>query len=421
MNSQTSGSMPPVFILSCERAGSTLLRYIVDTHPDICSPAELHTGRLCASLIHTARLLGLGQVSQAVDKSDRTRLAFLEVRRVVSEWMDSYARRKGKRMWCEKSPRNLKYLDVLKNVFPDAKYICLHRHCMDVVQSCLEGSANGFVVDLAYYARNISDSYAHRSGNHISAFIDSWIDKAERLLRFEQENASNCFRIKYESLVENPGEVLRPMFEFLGVEWDERLPNQVFSIAHDQGPGDQKAAFSKRIHRDSVGRGSTISRSLIPRDMVDRMNSLLVELGYPIVGPDWGINTSANGIPSENRESAESPSDQVSESLIKDIFSTHFPRQLEKHRDRLPQIRGNYKFIVTGSGGGTWTINLKEGHNSINTENGEADCTFMVSATDLAQMVSGKLNAANATIEGRLRVAGDSRLALALGPLLLGA
>jgi putative sterol carrier protein len=366
--------------------------------------------------MHTAKLLGLGQVSEAVDKPDRNRLASLEVRRIVSEWMDSYARRKGKRMWCEKSPRNLKYLSVLKEVFPDAKYICLHRHCMDVVQSCIEGSANGFFVDLVYYARNISDTYDPGSGNHISAFIDSWADKTERLLRFEEENASNCFRIKYESLVENPGETLKPMFEFLGVEWDERLLEQVFSVAHDQGPGDQKVAFSRSIHRDSIGRGATISRGLLRREAVDRMNSLLAELDYRIVGPDWGVAPRGE---TEEREPKESPSNEVTESRVQEIFSVHFPRQLEKHSDRLPQVRANYKFIVTGSGGGTWTINLKEDQKSVEAGNGEADCTIMVSSADLVEMVSGKLNVANATMDGRLRVAGDTRLALALGPLLL--
>jgi putative sterol carrier protein len=43
----------------------------------------------------------------------------------------------------------------------------------------------------------------------------------------------------------------------------------------------------------------------------------------------------------------------------------------------------------------------------------------MVSSSDLIQMVSGKLNAANAIVKGRLRVAGNSRLALGIGPILL--
>jgi hypothetical protein len=389
----------------------------------MCSPAELHTGRLCESLIHTFSLLGRGEVSGAVDERDRYRLAFIEVRRVVSEWMTSYAQSKGKRLWCEKTPRNLKYLDVLKDVFPDAKYLCLHRHCMDVVHSCLEGSIRGFFVDISYYARNISDPYARGAGNHISTFIDSWMDKTDKMLKFEQANATSCLRIKYEDIVEHPGETLKPVFEFLGVEWDKSLLDQVFSTQHDNGPGDKKILFSKKIHGDSIGQGSSISLGLIPPDMLEKMNTLLARLGYPIVAPGWEMRPSAPGLPSEQQGKQEAVSDeagQANESVIKDIFASHFPQQLSRQVDRLPQMRGKYKFVVTGSGGGTWTINLREGQGRITTDNGEADCTITVSSNDLIQMVKGNLNAANASIQGRLRVAGDSKLALMIGPVLLG-
>jgi len=63
---------------------------------------------------------------------------------------------------------------------------------------------------------------------------------------------------------------------------------------------------------------------------------------------------------------------------------------------------------------------LKSDEIQIGADNGESDCTFMVSADDLIRMVNGQLNAANASMQGRLRVAGDSRLALMLGPILLG-
>ena len=424
MNSNlTSTVPPPSFILSCERAGSTLLRYIVDTHPDMCSPPELHTGRLCESLVHMFSLLGLGQVSNAVDRSDRYRLAYSEARRVVSEWMSAYADSKGRRMWCEKSPRNLKYLDVLKEVFPDAKYICLHRHCMDVVHSCLEGAGNGFFVDISYYARNISDSYARTNGNHISTFIDSWMDKTDRLLRFERENPSNCYRIKYESIVEDPGAALKPMFEFLGVEWDEKVLDQVFAMQHDQGPGDRKVAFTRKIHRDSIGQGMKVSTSLIPADILEKMNATLTRLDYPEVGPGWEIGYSNPRPPNGHQQSApvSDQNGQSADSAIRNIFGTHFPRLLKKNVDRLSYIRGRYKFVVTGDGGGTWTIDLKSDEVRIGQESGESDCTIMVSSDDLIRMVNGQLNAANASMQGRLRVAGDSRLALMIGPILLGA
>jgi len=87
----------------------------------------------------------------------------------------------------------------------------------------------------------------------------------------------------------------------------------------------------------------------------------------------------------------------------------------------LPQVRGIYKIVVTGTGGGTWVINLRNDEGRITAEDGEADCTIMVSSGDIIQMVNGELNAINARIQGRLRVAGNGTLAMMSGPILLGA
>ena len=128
---QSSATLP-VFVLSCERSGSTLLRYIIDTHPQICSPAHLHLGQLCRSL-YTSIFYSLGQTMEVTDEATREQLVAVETRRIVDELMERYVRAKGKQMWCEKTTENLQYLKNLNDVFPDARYICLYRNCMDVV------------------------------------------------------------------------------------------------------------------------------------------------------------------------------------------------------------------------------------------------------------------------------------------------
>jgi hypothetical protein len=77
------------------------------------------------------------------------------------------------------------------------------------------------------------------------------------------------------------------MFAALGLEWDERLLKEIFSTQHDQGSGDRKVLFTKKINTDSIGRGSTISRSFIPDNLLENMNGLLARLDYPLVGDDW--------------------------------------------------------------------------------------------------------------------------------------
>ncbi len=53
--------------------------------------------------------------------------------------------------------------------------------------------------------------------------VENWVDKTGKLLAFEREHPECCFRIKYEDVVFNPPETLRPMFAFLNLEWSDTL------------------------------------------------------------------------------------------------------------------------------------------------------------------------------------------------------
>ena len=417
IDAQVSDSTTPVFILSCERAGSTLLRYIIDTHPEICSPGELHLGHLCEDLGHVADLLSVGEVAGAANSEDRLRRINAEVRRMVTGLMETYAKSKGKRMWCEKTPRNLGYLDILKAVFPDAKYICLHRNCMDVVHSCIESSKVGFFVDISYYAKNIPSTYARSAFGHASVFADSWADKTGRLLAFERENPEQCFRVKYESLVADPVATLGPMFEFLGLDFDPAMLDGVFTSKHDRGPGDVKVMYAKKINRKSIGMGSTVSRRLLPGELLARVNGLLEELGYPTVGEDWDTAPSPflAAVP-EREENGHSRT--ITET--KQVFDSYFPKRLKTESDKLRGLDGTYKFVVTGEDGGVWRIALENTAGRIVAGEGEAPYTITVAAGDLVDMVNGRLNAAMAFEMGKVRVMGDLRQVMGVGQVLLG-
>jgi putative sterol carrier protein len=393
---------PPVFVLSCERSGSTLLRYIIDTHPEICSPAHLHLGQLCSSL-YTTILFSLGQT---IEEAMRERLVISEIRRVVDELMERYVRIKGKQVWCEKTTENLQYLNPINDVFPDARYICLYRNCMDVVHSSIECSRLGFMPELAPYVQK-------RPDNVVAAMVDSWIEKTSVLIEFELAHPEQCFRIKYETLVTDPSRTLSAMFAALGLEWDERLLKEVFSTQHDQGSGDRKVLFTKKINADSIGRGSTISRSNIPADLLDKMNRLLARLDYPSVGDDWDSAPSPHlpvGIAREESEIVSS---------VEVMFRSYVPQLLKNENAALAGISGRCKFDV-GDGGGTWMLTLQDSQGVAEAVDGDADCTVRISAADLLDLVNGRLNSIAAFDQGKIHIMGDYDLANKVGRLLFG-
>jgi protein-tyrosine sulfotransferase len=384
------------FIISTARSGSTLLRYILNSHPAISCPGELYLGQLCRDLYLTVDNTK-GQVAAASDRTKRELIVLDEVRRIVLELMDSYASARNAQIWCEKTPTNVNHLRTLARVFPEAKYICLYRNCMDVVYSLIEANTHGWYPDLVHYV--------HRNPeNIISAMIESWIDKTNRMVEFERVNPANCFRLKYESLVLDPPNTLKPLFEFLRLEWNPLVLSEVFSTQHDPGPGDIKIRFSRRINESSIGKGSRLPLRAISDDLLEKMNNLFVKLDYAVIGPDWDFT------PSPYR--AESMDEQVEYvEAVKQVFTKHIPQRVREQMERLEGLKGKCKFIIPELGSKAWMVDLTGEAGHLVSGNSTADFTITISADDLTDIVSGRSNAGESFLQGKLRVGGDLTLA----------
>lgn len=397
----------PIFILCCDRSGSSLLRYIVDTHPDIASPAELNLGQVCQSLYGLVNGT-LGETVYA-EKSEKDQQVIGRVRQLLSEIMEDYVSAKGKKLWCEKSPSNLQHLSCLKSVFPEAKYICLYRHGMDVVHSCLESSRLSLMPEqLSYVCQN--------SGSLVGAMTQNWVEKTQKILTFEQTYPEQCFQIKYESYVVNPVATLQPLFEFLEVDWDETLLDSVFSIQHDLGPEDPKVAYSKRIHKGSIGKGAQIDTLRIPSPLMTQMNQLLETLSYPTVGPNWGIdayssliNSSSEKMQSDNGHSPQITLD-VSPSKASEALISFCKSRLDTLIDGLEGRSVSYKLRFINDLHNIWTIDLTNQDYPIQQVDKDADCTLTFTPEDALNIVNGSANPIELWMQSKLKISGDRNL-----------
>jgi hypothetical protein len=399
-------SNSPVFIISSERSGSTLLRYIVDTHPEMTSPGQLYLGELCHHLYRAIERT-IGAVSGITDEEGKKRMVYDEVKRIVLEFMDRYTTTKNKRIWCEKTPVNLGYMDTIKGVFPEAKYICLYRNAMDVVHSCLENWKWGFVPQHFPYIHQYPD-------NFVSAMVKRWIDNTETLLAFENDNPSQCYRIKYESLAQDPPANLEPMFDFLGVQWDVSILEAVFSTWHDEGDGDLKVKYSTQIYMNSIGKGSKINLSHIPEPLLKEMNAQLEKLNYPIIGQDWDTAPSPY-----LSQSAALPKRSVVES-IEEIFLDYLPHRLNQFKSNLNDNKILCKVVVKGKEEGFWLIDSTDPGNQVRIcdRDANSECVLTIEGNDLIDIINGNLNPAEAQMQGKIHLAGDGTQAAQLGRLL---
>ena len=100
------------------------------------------------------------------------------------------------------------------------------------------------------------------------------------------------------------------------------------------------------------------------------------------------------------------------EGKLKDRISK--PEEAEKAKSEVGAI---YKFVITGDGGGTWVVNLKD---DIGVTEGDADsgCTVTVADSDFVDIIEGRLNGQMDFMQGKLKIDGDMSLAMKLQTVL---
>ena len=86
---------------------------------------------------------------------------------------------------------------------------------------------------------------------------------------------------------------------------------------------------------------------------------------------------------------------------------------------------GIYQFNLTGAGNKvkSWTVDLKTGPKGKvyeGTAQPKADVTLSMSDDDCVAMFSGKLNTQQAFMQGKLKIKGDMKFAMKLGPIIAG-
>ncbi len=276
----------PVFVLCGGRSGSTLLRFVLDSHPDLACPPETSLSFACSYLANAWSLLA-GQPVPPNPQGAAPVIpdsAVAGIRQSLELMIGPYLARRGKSRYCDKSLDAADHADLLMRLFPGVKFICLYRHPMDVIASGMEACPWG----LRGYG---FDRYgAAFPGNAVMALAHFWADHAAANLRVEERAPDRCHRVRYEDLVADPEGVAEKMFAFLGVPPAPGVSGRCFTPDRERGGGsDYKIWHTSQITTDSVGRGWSIPAHMIEPAMAARMNQLADRLAYIRVDATWGV------------------------------------------------------------------------------------------------------------------------------------
>lgn len=255
----------PIIIGGFYRSGTSLLRRLLDSHPNIyCGPEvkffmDFYGTYLKDDLAHirlfkTLRTMGL---------DDTTLLnvfgkAFIECHEIA-------AGKFGKARWADKNPENVLYLDQWYTLLNgDFIFINVIRNPLDALASLLE---TGF-------KKTVPKKLSQKA-----ALCSVYLDKA---FSFIDKHPDISYTLRYEDLVTEPQETLSALLSYLGETYDEAMLSDFFSHHRKSGIEDPKVAKTRSVHSHSIGRWKKDLSKRQVRICQEHLSSWITKLKYNI-------------------------------------------------------------------------------------------------------------------------------------------
>lgn len=236
----------------CGSSGTTLVRHMLNRHPEVsCGPeSTVFLERVTEPAELGARMGFQPSEIEAWQRASRSQAEFIDL------FQAACLARAGKRIWADKTPENIRRLSFLWRHFPAARFIHVIRDGRDVAcslrrQSWMKDRGRDPLATLVHCGQYWADRVAiRRSINGDPRYIE----------------------LRYEELVREPEQALRPVLEFLGLDWSERILSPDARTRRDPAAG---PAFTS-----SVGRWRTELTEPEVQALKAVTGPLLVELGY---------------------------------------------------------------------------------------------------------------------------------------------
>jgi Sulfotransferase family len=196
----------PIFIVGCSRSGTSMLRDLLRSHPNLCFPPESHfiprfyaawgdpsSDREARALAR--RILSLQTIRRWELDLDPPAFAscrsFAEILQVL---FGSFARSLGRPRWGDKTPHQVARLPVLAQIFPRARFLHIYRDGRDVA--------------LSWVPRRFGP------GNVYGA-ATAWRSLVTAGVRDGAELGERYMQVRYESVLDQPGEEMRAICRFV--------------------------------------------------------------------------------------------------------------------------------------------------------------------------------------------------------------
>jgi len=203
---------PPIIIGGCPRSGTTLLRTMLDSHPNIYSGVELAiTMQVAQATIDTWKAIGSrAESSYGIDDGDIARAYGKSIEHILEKIRE----RSGKPRVADKMPQSVQHFNTLSWMLPDSLFIHVIRDGRDTACSII----------------NHTVEFKDKQGNPMWFTKDAveatkywnWITNRGLLMR-NHPNCDRYYEIFYENLIKDTETEMRKLLDFLGEPWNDRV------------------------------------------------------------------------------------------------------------------------------------------------------------------------------------------------------
>jgi hypothetical protein len=180
----------PVFVISSVRSGSTLLRVLLNSHPEIRAPHEMHLRTLSVGLTKPYTTKAMAELGL-----DQRELEYLLWDRILHRELVL----SGKQIIVDKTPGNAAVWKRLHEGWPQARYLFLLRHPASMVSSLIAGRP---------------DRELEPTVREVLGYVDA-VEAAR--------NNLDGLTVRYEDLTEQPAQVTQEICAYLGVPWTTKM------------------------------------------------------------------------------------------------------------------------------------------------------------------------------------------------------
>jgi hypothetical protein len=283
----------PIFIVGVPRSGTTLLRFMLDSHPNLAAGPEcpwiggnygnivsfrdLHKALICDERGPVLNFSGLSEsvISSALGKA-------------ISDILGTYAAARGKKRWIEKTPNHITEIPFLIKLFPKSKYIHIVRDGRDVACS-------------SFAERKTWGSYLINRDDHIPNTrinaMKRWLDWVNQFEKWCGTYELDVLQIHYERLVTRTVNTLQLVLDFIDEPWSDDIyhfKDQCHDSPHWEA-GSRDVNERPYIIKSSIGRWKW-EFTLQDREFSAKtIESYLLKFGYE---PTFEVSHSGTGNPS---------------------------------------------------------------------------------------------------------------------------